>query len=315
MRSIAPLVVLVSSLLGGILPAAAIIGGEIVRWEEHPYIVSFLADGEPAHHDGPEPPDKPVVGQVYKCSGLLLPKNVVVTAASCVWDLDVKKARVAIGPPDNRTFHAIGRVEWYHGYLHHPWRHDFAVLNIHGEHGVRQFVKLRRYRPARDDELLLVASQVARKRTKTDPNVTLANLDPTAPPALRDPTEPWLRRLTVQVVPLRRCWKKFKKHRVLEPTRCCIAAWFPLEMVHSERPTWVKDSGVSTSSDTGTPLILDNVAVGILSFMSPEADLEEIQHHPYRGVINMGEHYEAVNNFYDEYTHYTGFRDHIADYW
>ncbi|KAG6000906.1 hypothetical protein E4U54_001244 [Claviceps lovelessii] len=306
MRSIAPLVLisLVSSLLGGIPPAAAIIGGEIVRQHEHPYIVGFLADGEPS--------EKPVAGPVYKCSGLLLPKNVVVTAASCVWDLDVKKARVAIGPPDNRTFHAIGRVVWYDGYLRHPRRHDFAVLNIYGEHGVRHFVRLRRYRPVHGDELFLVAPQVARKGTKSDPNVTLAGLDSTVPPAVRDPAGPWLRRLMVEVVPLRRCWKK---HHRLEPTRWCIAAWSPREEVYSDRPTWVRDSGVSTSSDTGTPLIIENVAVGILTFMSPQADLEEIHHHPYRGVINMGDHYEAVNRFYDRYTHHAGFRDHIADYW
>ncbi|KAG6138939.1 hypothetical protein E4U12_007780 [Claviceps purpurea] len=108
--------------------------GQPASVSEYAYIVRLYAHSD--NITGTHPPEAPA------CTGLLLPKNVIVTAASCVHDMDAEHARVAIGHGPNMTIHPWEGVSWPGQYNRHRHRHDIAAIIFRGTHNVTNFAKL-----------------------------------------------------------------------------------------------------------------------------------------------------------------------------
>ncbi|KAG5972336.1 hypothetical protein E4U56_006066 [Claviceps arundinis] len=121
-------------LLSGNFAASTGKDGQPASVSEYAYIVGLYA-----HSDNivdTHPRAAPV------CTGLLLPKKVIVTAASCVHDMDDEHARVAIGHGPNMTIHPWERVSWPGQYNRQRYRHDIAAIIFRGTHHVTNFAKL-----------------------------------------------------------------------------------------------------------------------------------------------------------------------------
>ncbi|KAG6037803.1 hypothetical protein E4U19_001696 [Claviceps sp. Clav32 group G5] len=133
------------SLLSGGFAAPTAKDGQPVSASKYAYIVRLYAHSD--NITGTHPPTAPA------CTGLLLPKNVIVTAASCVHDMDAEHARVAIGHGLNMTIHPWEGVSWPGQYNRRRHRHDIAAIIFRGTHVVTNFAKLSADE-VRDGELL-----------------------------------------------------------------------------------------------------------------------------------------------------------------
>ncbi|KAG5970617.1 hypothetical protein E4U55_001544 [Claviceps digitariae] len=332
MRSITTRVILLASLLlCGISPAAAIIGGEPAVYHDYPYIVSFYAHGDPndpTQRDNrtgtPFTLTQPPIGP--DCTGALLPKNVVLTAASCVWNMDRKKARVAVGPAGNQTFYPFGQVHWHLRFNRRKHKHDIAIVTFDGKHNIRRFAKLSYRWPKLGEDLLLVAPRAVRLMTEANANSSA----PTQTSLEMDSTQARssnisvasLRRINVQVITNRICRPRLRKWNIFVRkdkfcTTGCTRRARSNRYTHYDYhwPTIYHDIiGASSSSDTGAPLLLHGAVVGILTIGPPSTD-DDIRACTPRAVTDMNAHMWYVKRFYDE--HLTGrfggrFRDFLG---
>ncbi|KAG5958691.1 hypothetical protein E4U58_005300 [Claviceps cyperi] len=122
------------SLVSGDFAAPTAKDGQPASVSEYAYIVGLYAHSD--NITGTHSPAAPV------CTGLLLPKNVIVTAVSCVHDMDAEHARVAIGHGPNMTIHPWERVSWPGQYNRQRHQHDIAAIIFRSTHNVTNFAKL-----------------------------------------------------------------------------------------------------------------------------------------------------------------------------
>lgn len=117
-------------------PVAAIIGGDPVEFSQYPYLVSLYNTSNIVH---PRP----------TCTGVLIDEKTVLTAASCVHDMEATNGRVALGslghsPPSNKTHHiwAWDFFTYPGSYDYKTNQHDLAIISFTGDHNVTTFPKL-----------------------------------------------------------------------------------------------------------------------------------------------------------------------------
>ncbi|KAK2593100.1 hypothetical protein QQS21_009190 [Conoideocrella luteorostrata] len=121
--------------LAAISPVAAILGGEPVSPVKYPYLVSLYNTSEIIH---PHP----------TCTGVLIQKNAILTAASCVHEIPARSGCAVIGPighsPSNKTHQIYAWDSFaYPGiYDYKTYKHNIAIITFTGDHNVTTFPKL-----------------------------------------------------------------------------------------------------------------------------------------------------------------------------
>ncbi|QPH11682.1 hypothetical protein C2857_003546 [Epichloe festucae Fl1] len=224
-------------------PAAAIMGGEPASSSKYAYVVGLYDN----NGDDARP----------TCTGVLLRKDVVLTAASCVHPIGTARGgdggRVAVGrsffPWANATYPSI-----YHRVTH---EHDIAIVTFRGAHNVTRFARLSSLSVQVGDNVTMVGFAAADPTSEiggteerngngngnwTGPGASSASASASAPLLLRQITLPVMRH--------RHCRRE---RPTVRSDKFCASG------CARGRP------GSSFAGDTGGPVLWNDTVVGVAS--------------------------------------------------
>ncbi|KAG8427688.1 hypothetical protein J3459_006446 [Metarhizium acridum] len=142
-------------------PAMAINGGETVPFGTFPYVVSMHRQHEQIWNLVPVGKGK--TRDRDRCTGVLISKNLVLTAAICIGSQRKGETMVTVNATVQRRPKKYGNVVqlkdyWYpHEYLKLDGEYDIAIFEVQDTHNVTEFAKLpSRGQVPREGELAMV---------------------------------------------------------------------------------------------------------------------------------------------------------------